>query len=79
MTGTLNNKEWDAALVVIMDREFTVLEIWQANRVDVDRELERPGSKGRNERRQMSLSKFKQIGHKRYPFGCESTNERYKV
>ncbi len=63
MTGTLNNKEWDAALLAVMTQEFEVREIWEANRSDVDRELKRPGSKGRNERRMLPLSKFMEIGH----------------
>ena len=66
MTGTLNGKDWDAALLVFMDEKLTVLEIWEADREDLDCELTRPGSKGRNERRQLSLSKFKKIGRLRY-------------
>ncbi len=66
MTGTLNNKEWDVALLAVMTREFEILEIWEANRSDVDRELNRPGSKGRNERRMLPLSKFMEIGRLRY-------------
>ena len=65
-TGKLNDKKWDAALLCIMTRELEVQEIWEANRSDVERELNRPGSKGRNERRQLSLSKFKEIGRLRY-------------
>ena len=66
-TGTLNDKDWDAALFVLMDEKFEVVEVWEADREDVDRELTRPGSKGRNVRRQLSLSKFKDIGRQRYP------------
>ncbi len=46
-TGALNDKEWDAALLALMDRQFTVLEIWEADRAAVDGELNRPGSKAR--------------------------------
>lgn len=66
-TGRLNNKEWDAALLAIMNLELEILEIWEADRSDVDRVLSQPGSKGRNDRRQLSLSKFKEIGRRRYP------------
>ena len=65
-TGKLNDKEWDAALLGIMNREFEMLEIWEADRSAVDCELNRPGGKGRNVRRQLSLSKFKKIGRLRY-------------
>ena len=49
-TGRMNlNKEWDAVLLAIMDEKFQMLEIWEAvERLQV--ELEKPGSKGRNER-----------------------------
>ena len=66
MTGKLNNKEWDAALLAVMNREFEMLEIWEADRSDVDHELNRPGSKGRNERRMLPLSKFMEIGRLRF-------------
>ena len=65
-TGRLNDKDWDAALLALMDENLEVLEIWEANREDVERELNRPGSRGRNERRQLSLSKFQEIARLRY-------------
>lgn len=66
-TGKLNDKEWDAALLCIMNLELEILEIWEADRVAVEHELNQPGSKGRNVRRQLSLSKFKEIGRQRWP------------
>lgn len=65
-TGRLNDKDWDAALLALMDENLEILEIWEAGRDAVDRELNRPSSRGRNERRQLSLSKFKAIGRLRY-------------
>ena len=65
-TGKLNDKDWDAALLCTMTLELEVREIWEADRADIDRELSLPGSRGRNERRQLSLSKFKEIGRLRY-------------
>lgn len=66
MTGTLNNKEWDAALLAVINREFEVWEIWEADRGAVERELSPPGSIGRNKRRMLPLSKFMKIGRLRY-------------
>lgn len=66
-TGKLNDKDWDAALLALMDENLTMLEIWEAERADVDHALNRPGSISRNERRMLSLSKFKEIGRLRYP------------
>ena len=64
--GSFNNKEWDAALLAIMDRQFKIVEIWEADRNTIDRELDRPGSKARNDRRQLSPHAFMKIGHLRY-------------
>lgn len=48
--------------MVLMDEFFEVFEIWQAERKEVTEALTKPGSKARNERGQLSVSKFKQIG-----------------
>ncbi len=61
------DKDWDAVLLALMNESFEMQEIWEADRADVERELKRPGSKGRNERYQLSLSKFQEIGCLRYP------------
>ena len=65
-TGTIKGEGWDAALLAIMSREFEIEEIWEADRSTVEQELNRSGSKARNERRQISISKFKTIGKRRY-------------
>ena len=56
----------DAALLALMDENLKMIEIWEAERADVDHALNRPGSISRNERRMLSLSKFKEIGRLRY-------------
>jgi hypothetical protein len=61
------NKEWDAVLMVLMNFNFETLEIWEASRAKVLEALGEPGSKSRNERGAMGVSKFKQIGKKRWP------------
>ena len=66
-TGKLAGEDWDAALLAIYDENLKELEIWEAERTAVVDVLDKPGSKGRNERRMMSLTQFKKIGHKRYP------------
>lgn len=63
--GSINlTHEFDAVLLVLMDEEFRTLEIWEADRDAVRQALEAPGSKARNERGALSVSKFKQIGHR---------------
>ena len=57
---------FDAVLLVLMDNEYRTLEIWESDRSAVKAALEAPGSKARNERGALSVSKFKQIGRRVY-------------
>ena len=60
-------QEWDAVLMVLMDRDLETLEIWKADRDAVLAALAAPGSKARNERGALSVSKFRQIGTRVWP------------
>lgn len=55
-------KEWDAVLMVLLDRDFDAIEIWEANRASITEALTKPGSVARNNRGAMHVSKFKRIG-----------------
>jgi hypothetical protein len=59
-------KDWDAVLVVLLDEDFDATEIWEAERAAVLAALAVPGSKARNERGQLGVSKFKAIGKLRW-------------
>jgi hypothetical protein len=59
--------EWEAVLLVLMDESLQTLEIWEADRSAVADALTAPGSKARNERGAMAVSKFKQIGKQIWP------------
>ncbi|MCK4393317.1 hypothetical protein KAX17_10475 [Candidatus Bipolaricaulota bacterium] len=59
--------EWDTVALILMDQDFEPLEVYEAVRSAVKRELLRPGSKSRNERGALSVSKFKAIGELRWP------------
>nr|WP_240347108.1 hypothetical protein [Pectobacterium brasiliense] len=59
--------EWDSVILVLMDDVFSVKEMWEAYRPEVTSALLAPGSKSRNERGSLSISKFKQIGRKVWP------------
>lgn len=61
------SKEWDAVLMVLLNEEFNATEIWEADRVSVLAALTAPGSKARNERGALAVSKFKAIGRLRWP------------
>lgn len=60
-------KDWDAVLLVLLDRDCDVTEIHEASRLAVLAALRRPGSKARNERGQMHIQLFKRIGRRVWP------------
>jgi hypothetical protein len=59
-------KDWDAVLMVLLDQEFDATEIYEAQRPKIIAALAVPGSKARNERGALSVSKFKSIGKLRW-------------
>ena len=61
------NQEWDAVLMVLMNRALETQEIWKAERDAVVAALTAPGSKARNQRGALSVSKFRQIGTRVWP------------
>ncbi len=60
------NHEWDAVLLVLLDPAFEAFEIYDADRPAVVAALTAPGSRARNERGALSVSKFKSIGRLRW-------------
>ncbi len=60
-------KEFDSVVLVLMHRDYEVLEIWEADRGPVVERLTAPGSKSRNERGSMGVSQFKSIAQKIWP------------
>jgi hypothetical protein len=60
-------KEWDVVLLVLLDEHFEATAIYEADRAVVTAALTAPGSKARNERGQLGVSKFKSIGRKVWP------------
>ena len=58
------DKEWDAVLLVLLDEDFEAYEIYQAERADLRKALLEPGSKARNERGALGVTKFKSIGRR---------------
>jgi hypothetical protein len=53
--------EWDTVMFILLDGDFEPLEIYEAKRPDIERELTRPGSTARNVRGSLAVSKFKSI------------------
>jgi len=62
-------KDWDAVLMVLLDENFEAKEIYEAERADVLKALTEPGSKARNERGALAVSKFKRIAKLRWRRG----------
>jgi hypothetical protein len=60
------DKEWDSVLMVLLDENFDAVEIYEADRSPIVAALTAPGSKARNERGSMAISKFKAIGRRRW-------------
>ena len=66
------NKPWDAVLVVLLDEHPDATAIYEAPRAKVLAALRKPGSRARNERGAMYVSKFKAIGKLRWPPGADA-------
>ena len=54
--------DWDTVVLVLLDEDFEPVKIYEAERGAVKEALEKPGSKARNERGALSVSKFISIG-----------------
>ncbi len=59
-------KDFDAVLLVLLDDNFEATSIYEAPREAVVRALNEPGSKARNERGALGVSKFKSIAYLRW-------------
>jgi hypothetical protein len=55
-------KDWDAVLMVLLDERFDATAIYEADRTPIVAALTAPGSKARNERGALAVSKFRSIG-----------------
>jgi len=59
-------KDFDAVLLVLLDQNFDAFAIYEAERAPIIAALTAPGSRARNERGAMAVSKFKSIGKLRW-------------
>jgi hypothetical protein len=67
-------KEFDGVLLVLMDENFNATAIYEADRQPVIDALSVPGSRSRNERGALGVSKFRSIGRSVWPI--ENTTTR---
>ena len=61
------SKPWDCALMVLLDADLDVTAIYEASRTRLARAIRKPGSKARNKRGALPVSKFKSVGHQVWP------------
>jgi hypothetical protein len=57
-------KEWDAALLVLLDPDFETREIWEASKDALIPLLTNPGSRSRTERGQIGVNQFQRVGER---------------
>jgi hypothetical protein len=61
--GQLNlDREWDSVMLILMDEDYQPVEIYEAERADIEEALAEPVSEKRSKRGSMSVAKFKIIG-----------------
>jgi len=61
--GRINtDHEWDTTILVLLDAAFDATEIYEADRAAIIEAIEAPGSRARNERKSLAISKFISIG-----------------
>ena len=58
------SKPFDTVVLVLMDKDYEAVEIWEAPREGVVARLAAPGPKARNERGVLSVSQFKSIAER---------------
>ncbi len=63
-TGTMKcKKEWDYAILVLLDEYYNAYEIYKANKPEIVNAINVPGSKSRNERETLAIGQFKRIAN----------------
>jgi hypothetical protein len=69
--GIKLDHEWDSVILVLLDQDFEPTAMYEAAREAIAAELTKPGSKARNERGALAVSKFKAIGKLVWPNGTQ--------
>lgn len=66
--GTIKiDKEWDSVVLVLLNGKYEPIEILEAPRKKIIKEIQKPGSKARNERGALSINNFRAISNKIWP------------
>ena len=59
--------EWDSVMLILLNDRFEPQAIYEADRGPLEEALTKPGSKARNERGALSITKFRSIGRQVWP------------
>lgn len=69
------DKDWDTVILVLLDENLEVLSIFEAKRPEIEQALLAPGSKARNERGALAVSKVKAIGREIWKRDTEQVHQ----
>jgi len=72
--GISLTKPWDKVLLVILNRDLEPLNMYEASRRAIEKELRRPGSKARNKRGALAVNQFKRIAVQVWPRSAKNTS-----
>ena len=64
--------EWDCVMFILLDENFEPQAIYEAQRTPLEAALTKPGSKARNERGALAITKFIALGRKIWPNSSDS-------
>lgn len=67
MGSIKKDSEWDAVMLVILNQDLKVHEVYECDRVPIIEALEKSGSKARTVRNSLNINTFKRIGTQIWP------------
>ena len=62
--GIKLDKKWDSVVLVLLDEKYEATQIYEVKRPKIKKALLAPGSKARNERGALAISKFRSLAGK---------------
>ena len=69
-------KDWDSVMLVLLNESYRAVEIYEALKPAIVAALSKPGSRARNERGALAVSKFKSIGNCIWPLKNKPVNRK---
>lgn len=66
--------DWDCVMLILLDDKFEPSAIYEAERTSLEAAVKKPGSKARNERGALAITKFISISRQIWPTNVETRN-----